>query len=355
MSDRVEKLLAALEPLGAEAALLTSPENVRYFSGFTGEGCAFVSRKARVVLTDSRYSEQAANQAPGFVVSEMSPEKFAGAAAGLAAESGVKALGYEDDWLPVSQFKKFAEALSGAEMVPTGMLCVRLRAVKDADELQKLRRACEITDMAFQRALAIARPGMTETELAVELKYYIAKKFSAPPSFEFIVASGANGSMPHAIPTEKAIARGDLVTIDFGADWQGYKADMTRTIAIGRPSEKMEEVYGIVQEAQRLGAEALAPGKPCRDVDAAARGYIASRGYGDNFGHGLGHGVGLQIHEQPGLSGRSETVLEPGMAVTVEPGIYLPGIGGVRIEDTCVITENGWESLFSSSKELIIL
>jgi Xaa-Pro aminopeptidase len=355
MSDRVEKLLAAVKSLGAEAALLHSPENIRYFSGFTGEGCVFISSGARAVLTDSRYTEHAVNQARGFAVVEPKPDNFAGAVAALAADHGVKALGFEDDWLPVSQFEKLSKALPGIRMVPTGALCVKTRAVKDDEEIGHLRKACEITDRAFQYALTIIKPGMTEIELAVELKYYIAKHFSAPPSFEFIVASGPNGSMPHAVPTDRAIGRGELVTIDFGAEYMGYKADMTRTVAVGRPSDKMEEIYCIVLEAQRRGAEALAPGKACKAVDAASRDYIASRGYGANFGHGLGHGVGLQIHEQPVLNPRSESTLEPGMAVTVEPGVYLPGIGGVRIEDTCIITQNGWESLFASSKELIIL
>lgn len=355
MSNRVDNLLEAIKPLGADAALLHSPENIRYFSGFTGEGCVFLSRNVRAVLTDSRYTEQAANQAPGFDVIELLPDKFPAKITDLVAGQGVKALGFEDDWLPVSLFKKFAGSLPGIEMVPTGALCVKIRSVKDAGETALLRKACEITDTAFQYALTIAQPGMTETELAVELRYYIAKQFSAPPSFEFIVASGPNGSMPHAIPSDRAIIKGDMVTLDFGAEYMGYKADMTRTFAVGRPNDKMEEIYGIVLEAQRRGACALGPGKSCKAVDAAARDYITSRGYGANFGHGLGHGVGLQIHEQPVLNPRSDSTLEPGMAVTVEPGIYLPGIGGVRIEDTCLITESGWESLFTSSKELIII
>jgi Xaa-Pro aminopeptidase len=255
----------------------------------------------------------------------------------------------------VAQHRAVAGALEGISTVPAGGVGARLRMVKDAGEIGFLKKAGEITDGAFRYALTVAGPGVTEIELVAEIRYHLAKRYMAQPAFEFIAASGANGSMPHAIPTERKIAAGDMVTLDFGAEYMGYKADMTRTFAVGQPSGKMREVYGIVKEAQKRGAEALGPGKACKDIDAVARGYIAEQGYGEYFGHGLGHGVGLQIHERPNLKPVSEDVLAPGMAVTMEPGIYIPGAGGVRIEDTCVITGNGWESLFTSNKDLIIL
>ena len=355
MSGRVEKLLSSLEPMGAGAMLLHSTENIRYFSGFTGEGYAVIAKDVRAILTDSRYTEQAQNQAPGFLVKELPLDKFADAVRDTVREHGVTCVGFEDELLPVSQHSRFAETLCGITLVPVGSLCVKLRSVKDAAEIELLRKACNITDKAYQYALLIARPGITEIELCTELKYYMAKVHKALPSFDFIVAAGENGSMPHAIPSDRVIKNGDMVTLDFGAQYMGYRADMTRTFAVGKPNARMKKIYDIVLRAQTMAAETLGPGVACKTVDAVARDYIAGKGFGPNFGHGLGHGVGLQVHELPGLNGRNELALAPGMAVTVEPGIYLPGVGGVRIEDTCVITENGWESLFISDKNLIIL
>lgn len=355
MSKRIDMLLAYLGGKGAQALLLHSPENIRYFTGFTGEGCAFLVKGTSVILTDSRYTEQAQKQAPDCIVMEPADRNYPAAVAALAKEHSVTALGFEDDYLSFAQHSKFAETLSSVRLLPIGDLCVRLRAVKDSEEIKLLRKACQITDQAFQFFLTILKPGISEIEISNELKYYMAKHHKVQPSFDFIVAAGENGSMPHAIPSERLIQAGDMVTLDFGAEYCGYHADMTRTVAVGKPSNKLLEVYRIVQEAQARAAEALAPGKECRAVDAVARDLIRQHGYGDNFGHGLGHGVGLQIHELPVLGARGDMVLEAGMAVTVEPGIYLPGVGGVRIEDTCLITETGWESLFVSEKSLIIL
>ncbi len=355
MQERIDRLLAEAGRLGAQAALLHSPENIRYFSGFTGEGCVFVAKGARVVLTDFRYTEQARAQSPGCEVREVAPEKAPAALAGLVSDAGTKSVACEDDFLPVTQYNAIAGALEGTALVSMAGAGVRLRTVKDASELKLMKRAGEITDELFQYALTIARPGVTELDLTAELEYRLAKQYGAKSAFPFIVAAGENGSMPHAIPSARAIRRGDMVTLDFGAEYMGYKADMTRTFAVGKPSEKMAEIYGIVLAAHRMAADALKPGTVCSAVDALARGHIRDAGYGENFGHGLGHGVGLQIHELPGLSARCDTVLEAGMVVTNEPGIYLPGIGGVRIEDTCIITPSGWESLFKAPKDLIIL
>ena len=355
MNRRIENLLSGLMAAGAQGAMLHSPENIRYFTGFTGEGCAFIASGVSVVMTDSRYTEQARKQSPGCTVLEPENRDYPQTFSQLAREYGISVLGFEDEFLPVAQHSQFAKALDTAQLIPMGELCVRIRAVKDADEIKLLREACRITDQAFQHFLTILKPGASEIEISAELKYYMAKHHKAAKSFEFIVASGENGSMPHAITSDRLIRAGDMVTLDFGAEYCGYHADMTRTVAVGKPQNEMLEIYRIVQDAQARAAEALAPGKSCREVDAIARDLIHQHGYGGNFGHGLGHGVGLQIHEQPVLSGRSSTILEPGMAVTVEPGIYLPGIGGVRIEDTCIITDTGWESLFVSEKSLIIL
>lgn len=355
MGERIERLLGSAAALGADTVVLHATENIRYFCGFTGEGCALVASGRRTIFTDSRYTEQAEGQAAGFDIVDVGPRKTEELAAEIMREAGARAVAFEDERLTVSQFRALEATLGAIPLKGLGNACVRLRAVKDGVEIGHLKKAAEITDAVFRYALTIARPGITELDLCAELKYHMAKRYGAAPAFEFIVASGVNGSMPHAIPSEKKIEAGDMVTLDFGAEWEGYKADMTRTFAVGRPSDAMREVYEIVREAQGRAADALAPGADCRAVDAVARDFIRARGYGGSFGHGLGHGVGLQVHEEPRLSPRAEGALAPGMAVTVEPGIYLPGVGGVRIEDTCVVTSDGWESLFVSDKGLIIL
>lgn len=353
MEHRISKLLAALPGLGADAIVIHKPQNIRYFTGFTGEGYAYISPSARVIVTDSRYTEQAHRQSPDMEILERTFDGFFSTLADLS--KSVSVLAYEDDFLSVVEFRQIEQALSGKAFVSSQCIGARLREIKDETEIAALRRACEITDAVFQRALDITRPGITEKDLVTELLYDMARRFKAGPSFDFIVAAGENGSMPHAVPGDRIMRAGDMVTLDFGAEYQGYKADMTRTFALGRPSDTMLEIYNIVHEAQAKAADALHPGASCSAVDAVARDLITAYGYGSNFGHGLGHSVGLEIHESPRLSKKSTATLQSGMAVTVEPGIYLPGIGGVRIEDTCLITDTGWVSLFKSDKKLIIL
>jgi Xaa-Pro aminopeptidase len=353
MSQRADKLLEAIKALGADAVLLHKPENISYFTGFTGEGYAYINKGSQSVVTDSRYSEQARNQSPEFTILERSFEQFLPTLADLSSSD--TALAYEDDFLSVSDFHSIEKALPGKLFVSSQGIGAKLREIKDKTEIDNLHKAAEITDQVFSYALTVARPGINETDLVTELKYYMAKNFKANAAFDFIVAAGENGSMPHAIPGSRIMKAGDMGTLDFGAEYMGYKADMTRTFALGRPSDSLQEIYNIVHEAQQKASEALKPGVACKAVDAVARDLISAYGYGANFGHGLGHGVGLEIHEGPRLNRTSTAVLAQGMAVTVEPGIYLPGLGGVRIEDTCLITETGWVSLFKSDKNLIIL
>lgn len=355
MDQRLNKLFEELKGDGTEAMLLSQSENIRYFSGYTGEGYAFVAPNSRVILTDSRYTEQAHKQAPGFDVAETRLDNTFDILAGIVRASSAKAVAFEDDGMPVAAYRKFSEALPGLKFVPAGGVGAKVRSIKDNEEFALYRKAGQMTDKALEYALSIAKPGMTEVGFSAEVKYFIAKTYNAQPAFEFIIASGENGSMPHATASERVFRKGDMVTLDFGIDYLGYKTDMTRTFALGEPSAKMKEIYAIVQEAQRRAGAAIKAGVLCRDVDAAARSYITECGYGANFGHGLGHGVGLQIHEQPTLNAKSTAVLTPGMAFTNEPGIYLSGVGGVRIEDTCILTETGWESIFASGKDLIIL
>lgn len=231
----------------------------------------------------------------------------------------------------------------------------KLRMKKSPEELEVLKAAAKIADDAFEHICSYIKAGMTELEVSNELEFFMRSQGATSSSFDIIVASGLRSALPHGVASDKKIESGDLITLDFGALYNGYVSDITRTVAVGEPSDKLKEIYHVVLESQVLALEKIKPGMTGIEADAIARDYIKSKGYGEAFGHSTGHGIGLEVHEGPGLSFRSETILEPGMAVTVEPGIYLPGIGGVRIEDDILITETGNERLTHSSKELRIL
>ncbi|NLF79964.1 MAG: aminopeptidase P family protein, partial [Clostridia bacterium] len=241
-----------------------------------------------------------------------------------------------------------------AELMPTSDIAEALRYVKEEREISLMRQACAATDRVFAEICAYIKPGITEKDLARELLYCIMKQ-GCDASFPSIVAAGPNGSLPHAIPSDRRIKEHEFITMDFGCAYAGYHADMTRTVIIGRPNAKQKEIYGIVLAAKQRAEALIHAGLSGREVDAAARDYIAEKGYGGNFGHGLGHGVGLDIHESPRLNQSSEQILRSGCLVTIEPGIYLPGWGGLRIEDTVLVTDNGHENLFTSERELICL
>jgi len=355
MKKRITQLLSKAEQLGVDAFLLHDSSNIRYFSGYTGEGSLFVAPQESAVITDFRYTEQAAGQAPECSVCETSGGNDAQIAASLAEKYGVRRLGVELNVLSYSAYCTLREAMPECELISIGSTGVDIRAIKDENEIALIREACRITDLTFNDMLTWLKPGMEERDVALEMNYRIAKLGSEGPSFSFIIASGPNASMPHAIPGRRKIAVGDVVTFDFGCKVGGYCSDMTRTIAIGDIGDEMKKVYQIVLDAHLRVLEGLRPGITGKQADALARDYIASHGYGDRFGHGTGHGVGLQIHEQPRLSVKGEDELKAGMVVTDEPGIYLPGLGGVRIEDTCLITNAGAEALFTAPKSLVIL
>jgi Xaa-Pro aminopeptidase len=269
--------------------------------------------------------------------------------------SDVDKIGFEEDEMTVAQLQGIKSECDKVKFVPTKSVGIEIRAIKDASELKLLQAAADATQSSLHEAYRIAAIGMKEIELCADLEYYLKRNYGAEPAFDFIIASGKNGSMPHAVTGEKKIQANDMVTLDFGAKINKYNSDMTRTFAMGKPSGKLADIYKIVQEAQSAAQESLAPGKSCRGIDKIARDIISKHGYGEFFGHGTGHGVGLNIHESPRLGVKSEEILEEGMVVTVEPGIYLPGIGGVRIENTCYITANGYKSLFDASTDLNII
>lgn len=345
--------------LKLDGMLITSPYNMRYLSGFRGgEGVLFISKNQNVLITDSRYTEAAAAESDFTVIEENRQHPRSQILKEcIQKEASIQGcdfiLGYEDQHMKCSEFHKLSAALSGVKWKAMEGHIDALRQIKTEEEIACLARAEEIGDQAFTRILEVLRPGMTELEVAALLEYYMKSAGAQGLSFETIAASGRNSSMPHAIPGEKKLEEGDFLTMDFGCIYNGYCSDMTRTVVIGKASEKQKEIYNTVLRAQLAALDALRAGKKGSEVDKVARDLIAQAGYGDNFGHGLGHSVGLYIHENPRLSPSDDTILQTGMIETVEPGIYVPGFGGVRIEDMVVITEDGYRNLTHSPKELI--
>lgn len=353
----MEKLQRFRENLAAEkidAMIITNPYNRRYISNFTGtSGIVVISEKEAKFITDFRYTEQAAKQAVGFEI-----VKHTGPIENEVAEQlkamGAKKVGFEQDDLTFALYKTYEGVVEG-ELVPLSGFVEKLRLIKTPEEIKILKDAADIADAAFEHILGFIRPGLTEMEVSNELEFFMRKAGATSSSFDTIVASGARSALPHGVASDKVIEKGDFVTLDYGALYKGYISDITRTVAVGEPSDELKKIYGITLEAQVYAMENIKPGLTGKQADALARDIIAAKGYGEYFGHSLGHGIGLEVHEGPGLSFKSDIVLEKGMTVTCEPGIYLPGVGGVRIEDDLLLTEGGNERLTHSTKELIIL
>lgn len=367
LSQRRDRLRDRLIAAELDAMLVTGLNNVRYLSGFTGSNAALLIRASDttpVLATDGRYRTQAAAQAPD---AEVVIERACGPhLARRAADAGSARVGFESHVVTVDDHQRLLDAADGAVLVRAPGTVEALREVKDAGEVALLRLACEAADAALADLIAAGglRPGRTEKEVRRDLESLMLDHGADGPSFETIVAAGANSAIPHHRPTDAVLAAGDFVKIDFGALVSGYHSDMTRTFVLsrgGKVEDWQREVYALVEDSQRAGREALAPGVTLKDVDAASRRVIADAGYGDYFGHGLGHGVGLQIHEAPGINAAAAGTLLAGSAVTVEPGVYLPDRGGVRIEDTLVVgaqTGTGSDTpdlLTRFPKELVVL
>ncbi|MGQ9408790.1 M24 family metallopeptidase [Mycolicibacterium gilvum] len=353
--DRLRRLLA---DAGLDAMLVSDLVNVRYLSGFTGSNAALLvlaQDETPVLATDGRYRTQAAHQAPD---AEVVIERACGPhLAARAAADGVRRLGFESHVVTVDAFTALSEAAgNGCEFVRAAGTVEGLRVVKDAGEVALLRLACEAADAALKDLLERGglRAGRTERDVRNELESLMLAHGADGASFETIVAAGANSAIPHHRPTDAVLAAGDFVKIDFGALVAGYHSDMTRTFVLAPVADWQREIYSLVAASQQAGRDALAPGVALSTVDAAARQVIADAGYAENFGHGLGHGVGLQIHEAPGINSAAAGTLLAGSAVTVEPGVYLPDRGGVRIEDTLVVDKHP-ELLTRFPKELVII
>ncbi len=339
-----------------EGVYISKPSNIFYLTGFTGEGILAVTNADAAIITDFRYTEQAERQAPGIRVEMIGKgADHAFLAWKLFSAHEVRRVYIEDDHVTVRESEHLKEVMAGAHLQSLSGVPEKMRTVKDQEEIACIRRACAISCEAFEKLLSFASPGMTEKQIQLKLDYTMMELGSERLAFDTIAAAGENGSLPHAVPSDRPIARGEMLTLDFGARVRGYDADMTRTIAFGKPSDEMRRIYETVLRAHLECEEMLRPGVECRSVDGHAREVIDGAGYKGRFGHSLGHGVGIDIHENPRLSARSDDILCAGHIVTVEPGIYVPGLGGVRIEDTCVITDTGYESLVPAPKQLIIL
>ncbi len=352
--DRIEARRVAVREWMSEAEvdalLVSAAPNVRWLTGFTGEGLLVLGERGALLCTDSRYTVQAAEEAP-----ELEAASDGGhleqAIARINA-SGAGRAGFESGHVTYASFQRLQEALEGAEPVGLDDRIKHLRAVKDADEVALIRRAAAVADAAFVELRARIEPGMTEREAAEELRRQMVLGGAEGPSFETIMASGPNGAKPHARPGEREIIEGDLIVIDWGAKVEGYCSDCTRTVMVGEPDERQREVWLAVREAQVAALEGLRPGMEGREIDAIAREVLRERGFEREFGHGLGHGVGLQVHELPTVGQKSENEVPVGAVVTIEPGVYIEGWGGVRLEELVLVTEDGAEVLTLSPYDL---
>ena len=352
VKGRVERLRALLTEKVVDAVLVTKEENVHYFSGFRGDSTALLVTHERLLLvTDSRYTEQASGEASLYEIVEQRDGLYRKVAE-LAVEAGVVALGYEGAALVCDQYEKLKEML-GEISFDTSLALDALRQVKDADEIALIRRACAIADEGFAHIIRYIQPGMTEMEVAAELEHYMRTLGSERPAFQTIIASGVRGSLPHGVASDRVIARGELVTMDFGAVCAGYHSDITRTICVGRADARQREIYDAVLSAQMRALAVLRPGVTGIEVDRIARDSLAEKNFEQYFGHGLGHSLGLEIHEEPRLSKAGKHIMQPNMLITDEPGVYIPGWGGIRIEDTVLITADGSEPLTRAPKEFI--
>lgn len=353
---RADRIAAALPARELDALLITDLVNVRYLTGYTGSnGLAVVGAgDTRRFVTDFRYVTQAEEQVHGFerVIGETD---LLGEVEGALPPGDVR-LGFEDQHVSVRTLERLRELLpERIELVAAGGVVEDLRLVKDATEVERIRAAAILADSALTRVLQDGLVGRVEREVALALEYEMRRLGAQRPSFDTIVAHAGHGALPHASPRDVPIAAGSLVVIDWGAELDGYCSDCTRTYAAGEPSDRAREIYDLVAQAQLAGLAAVAPGVLARDADAAARDVIAAAGHGDAFGHSLGHGVGVEVHEAPRLSRTSKATLAPGNVVTVEPGIYLPGELGVRIEDLVLVTDDGYDVLNTLPKDLTIV
>ncbi|GAB1611643.1 MULTISPECIES: M24 family metallopeptidase [Mammaliicoccus] len=346
-------LRKVMEQKGLDAIVVLSPYNRRYLSGFTGtSGSLLITQDTKQLITDFRYIQQANSQAEDFeIINQNGP--MINKINELIQHGNYKNVGVEADLITYNEY----QALNTDEVQLSSIEGVieTIRMIKDDFEIKQIQKAADIVDETYEHILKWVKPGMTENEVNNEMEMFMRSKGATCSSFDTIVASGHRGALPHGVASNKVIEEGDMITLDFGALYEGYVSDITRTFAIGEPKEEMKKIYNIVLESQLAALEQIKPGMTGKEADSIARDIISSYGYGEQFGHSLGHGIGLEVHEGPALSQKSDIVLEENMCVTLEPGIYVEGLGGVRIEDDVLVTKNGLQRFTKSTKDLIIL
>ncbi len=355
MNKRNEVLMQEISNNNIDAFFVTATPNIRYITGFTGEDAyLLITSKNIYLIVDSRFTVQAEEEVfENIEVIEYKPPltKFLKT---LFAKHGIHWLGIEKNRLVTSLYITLSQT-GFLHIVPVENLVEKMRMVKEPDEIEIIKKACEISSKSFNETLKFIKAGITEKDVAAELEYRFKKNGADKTSFDTIIAAGERGALPHGMPTERKIRVNELIVMDFGVFYNGYASDTTRTVSVGEPDSKSKEVYKIVREAQELGRSLVEEGISCRELDKKVRKYINDAGYGKYFIHGLGHGVGLEIHELPYVNSRSDIILKEGMIITVEPGIYLPGEFGVRIEDTILVTKAGGEVLTDLTHEPIVL
>lgn len=349
---RLQKLREFMASKGLDGFLVIQPENRRYLSGFTGSfGVLLITQDSAFIATDFRYYEQVERECPGFTLVKVE-KQLTDVLPKMMEEAGVKTLGFESFYLTVDEYRKWKRLTRGVKWVPCEDVVGKIRSVKSPEELQAIRQAISLADEAFQHFCQIVRPGMSEKEAAWEIETFMRTHGADKVAFDLIVASGPNGALPHARASERIIKEGEPIVVDIGCVVNGYCSDLTRTVILGKADDRFREIYSIVLKAQEKAEKAIKPGMRARRADSIARKVIEKAGYGPQFGHGLGHGIGLAVHELPRVGKVSRDTLQAGNVITVEPGIYISGWGGIRLEDVVLIKEDGAEVLTRAPKGL---
>lgn len=354
--SKLEQVYQVMNGLNCDAIMIANRHSLRYITGYCGDtGIAVITKEKKIIFTDFRYIYQAQAEAKDFEIKDIEQNGYAKSIAKLLKEENITRVAFDEEKTSYSQYSKYVVEFGGIDLVPYNDELDRLRMVKTNEELECIKEAEHIGDLVFEQILKEIKPGVTELQIAAKIEYLLKMNGAEGISFDPIVASGVNSSMPHAVPSHKKIEIGDFLTMDFGCIYKGYCSDMTRTIVVGKASEKQKEIYNTVLKAQLAVLEQLKAGMQGKKVDAIARDIIYNAGYEGCFGHGLGHSVGLFIHESPRASMTAEEIIGENMILTVEPGIYVKDFGGVRIEDLVVVTKDGCINFTSSPKELIEL
>ncbi|MFH1623987.1 MAG: aminopeptidase P family protein [Pseudomonadota bacterium] len=348
------KLRHKFEKYGLDGILVSNLDNVRYLSGFTGsEGVILISRNGSYFLTGSRYTTQASEQTKGFIVREY--DRREKEISDLLSRLNIGTLGFEPQYVTFESYGKLSERPQATKLIPIDEGLDDLRVVKEESEIRLIKEAIRIASESYLDVMESIKVGVEEREIALEIEHLMRRKGAEKVSFDTIVASGKRAALPHGVATTKTIKKGEFIVVDYGARYEGYYSDETQTVVVGKPTSKQKQIYQIVKEAQEKAFEAIRPGIHVTKLDAAARDHVDGAGFGKYFGHGTGHGVGLAIHELPHISPLGKGIIEEGMVFTVEPGIYIPKWGGVRIEDMVRVTSDGYEKLTFLPKELRVV